>query len=61
MQSQLSKYKEIALDSHSLRADVQSLYNLLDREVGIFVLQVGMFLESVDMHKALLRSYFGIG
>ncbi|KAI9182601.1 hypothetical protein LWI28_027086 [Acer negundo] len=33
MQSQLSKYKEIALDIHSLRADVQSLYNLLDRKV----------------------------
>ncbi|KAL5798900.1 hypothetical protein ACOSQ2_003720 [Xanthoceras sorbifolium] len=33
MQSQLSKYKETALDIHSLRADVQSLSNLLDWKV----------------------------
>ncbi|KAA8550078.1 hypothetical protein F0562_001762 [Nyssa sinensis] len=33
MQSQLSKYKEAASDVHSLRADVQSLSNVLDRKV----------------------------
>lgn len=32
MQSQLSKYKEAASDVHSLRADVQSLSNVLDRK-----------------------------
>ncbi|RYR54777.1 hypothetical protein Ahy_A06g030056 isoform C [Arachis hypogaea] len=33
MQSQLSKYKESASDIHSLRADVQSISNILDRKV----------------------------
>ncbi|KAJ0112961.1 hypothetical protein Patl1_00150 [Pistacia atlantica] len=33
MQSQLSKYKETALDIHTLRADVQSLSNVLNRKV----------------------------
>ncbi|GLU00395.1 hypothetical protein SLE2022_177700 [Rubroshorea leprosula] len=32
MQSQLSKYKEAAVDIHSLQADVQSLSNVLDRK-----------------------------
>ncbi|KAE8660865.1 E3 ubiquitin-protein ligase BRE1-like 1 [Hibiscus syriacus] len=32
MQSQLGKYKEAAADIHSLRADVQSLSNILDRK-----------------------------
>ncbi|GAB4844303.1 ubiquitin-like modifier hub1 [Ancistrocladus abbreviatus] len=32
MQSQLSKYKEAAADVHSLRADVQSRANVLDRK-----------------------------
>ncbi|XP_039034318.1 E3 ubiquitin-protein ligase BRE1-like 1 isoform X2 [Hibiscus syriacus] len=32
MQSQLGKYKEAAVDIHSLRADVQSLSNILDRK-----------------------------
>ncbi|XVF22818.1 hypothetical protein REPUB_Repub12eG0203600 [Reevesia pubescens] len=33
MQSQLGKYKEAAVDIHSLRADVQSLSSILDRKV----------------------------
>ncbi|MED6120827.1 ubiquitin-like modifier hub1, partial [Stylosanthes scabra] len=33
MQSQLSKYKESASDIHSLRADVQSISNILDRKI----------------------------
>ncbi|EOX96385.1 Histone ubiquitination proteins group [Theobroma cacao] len=33
MQSQLGKYKEAAVDIHSLRADVQSLSSVLDRKV----------------------------
>ncbi|KAK7373463.1 hypothetical protein VNO80_06872 [Phaseolus coccineus] len=33
MQSQLRKYKESASDIHSLRADVQSVSNILDRKV----------------------------
>ncbi|OMP00714.1 Zinc finger, RING-type [Corchorus olitorius] len=32
MQSQLGKYKEAAVDIHSLRADVQSLSSILDRK-----------------------------
>ncbi|GMJ13549.1 REDUCED DORMANCY 4, histone mono-ubiquitination 1 [Hibiscus trionum] len=32
MQSQLVKYKEATADIHSLRADVQSLSNILDRK-----------------------------
>lgn len=34
MQGQLSKYKEAAVDIHSLRADVQSLFSILNRKVG---------------------------
>jgi len=36
MQSQLRKYKESASDIHSLRADMQSVSNILDRKVSIF-------------------------
>ncbi|XP_021892764.1 E3 ubiquitin-protein ligase BRE1-like 1 [Carica papaya] len=32
MQGQLSKYKEAAVDIHSLRADVQSLFSILNRK-----------------------------
>ncbi|XP_022733211.1 E3 ubiquitin-protein ligase BRE1-like 1 isoform X2 [Durio zibethinus] len=32
MQSQLGKYKEVAVDVHSLQADVQSLSSILDRK-----------------------------
>ena len=37
MQSQLGKYKEAAVDIHSLRADVQSLSSILDRKVCTFI------------------------
>ena len=37
MQSQLSEYKESASDIHSLRADVQSISNVLDRKVGVLL------------------------
>ncbi|XP_058089186.1 E3 ubiquitin-protein ligase BRE1-like 1 [Magnolia sinica] len=33
MQSRLSEYKEAALEVHSLRAEVQSLSNIIDRKV----------------------------
>lgn len=33
MQNQLAKHKETAADIHSLRADVESLTNILDRKV----------------------------
>lgn len=39
MQGQLRKYKEAASDFHSLQADVQSLSSILDRKVGIYVIQ----------------------
>lgn len=35
MQEQLTKYKDVASDVHSLRADVQSLSDVFNRKVGI--------------------------
>lgn len=44
MQSELSKYKEAALNIHSLRADVQCFSRALDRMVVIIF---ALFLNSV--------------
>lgn len=41
MQNQLAKHKETAAEIHSLRADVESLSNILDRKV---IYQVQLFL-----------------
>lgn len=41
MQNQLRKYKETAANVHSLRADVQSLSNILNRKVGL----ISFFLQ----------------
>lgn len=35
MENQLAKHKETAADIHSLRADVESLTNILNRKVKI--------------------------
>ena len=39
MQAQLRNYKKAASDFHSLKADVQSLSSILDRKVGISIMQ----------------------
>lgn len=41
MQNQLRKYKETAANVHSLRADVQSLSNILNQKVGL----ISFFLQ----------------
>lgn len=51
MQSQLSKYKEAAVDIHSLRADVESLTNVLGSKVGMLYLI--LFLDLSGWFKAL--------
>ncbi|KAK8615065.1 hypothetical protein V6N13_068851 [Hibiscus sabdariffa] len=52
MQSQLGKYKEAAADIHSLRADVQSLSNILDRKAKECEnLSVRSAEQVAEMHK----------
>ncbi|KAK8630388.1 hypothetical protein V6N13_079184 [Hibiscus sabdariffa] len=52
MQSQLGKYKEDAADIHSLRADVQSLSNILDRKAKECEnLSVRSAEQVAEMHK----------
>ncbi|KAE8720887.1 E3 ubiquitin-protein ligase BRE1-like 1 [Hibiscus syriacus] len=52
MQSQLEKYKESAADIHSLRADVQSLSNILDRKAKECEnLSVRSAEQVADIHK----------
>ncbi|KAA3471488.1 E3 ubiquitin-protein ligase BRE1-like 1 isoform X1 [Gossypium australe] len=52
MQSQLGKYKEAAVDIHSLRADVQSLSSILDRKAKeIENLSVRSTDQVTQMHK----------
>ncbi|GMJ01421.1 REDUCED DORMANCY 4, histone mono-ubiquitination 1 [Hibiscus trionum] len=52
MQSQLGKYKEAAADIHSLRADVQSLSNILDKKAKECEnLAVRSSEQVVEMHK----------
>ncbi|KAK8635491.1 hypothetical protein V6N13_004225 [Hibiscus sabdariffa] len=52
MQSQLGKYKEAAADIHSLRADVQSLSNILDRKAKECEnLSVRSAEQASEMHK----------
>lgn len=40
MQNQLAKHKETAADIHSLRADVESLTNILNRKVKFDALKL---------------------
>lgn len=43
MQSQLSNYKATALDIHTVRADFQSLSNIVDRKVGVSFLLLVLY------------------
>lgn len=49
MQEQLTKYKEVASDVHSLRADVQSLSDVFNRKVGV------SYIEHVFFNAAWLN------
>lgn len=46
MQSQLSKFKEDAVDIHSLRAEVQSLTSILNGKVGILKGIIGCYYSA---------------
>ena len=45
MQEQLTKYKEVASDVHSLRAEVQSLSDVFNRKVGVSYIEL-VFLNA---------------
>ena len=45
MQEQLTKYKEVASDVHSLRAEVQSLSDVFNRKVGVSYIEL-VFLDA---------------
>lgn len=55
IQSQLKKYKDLAANVHSLRADVQSLTNILDRKVQE---QEVLSARSVNQESEVQRLHF---